>query len=189
MKFTVIPAASLFLALATGAIDPNFQPCMPSARTDAYNTFLHRHVHSVPPERDEMDAWTAFLKNNNFCNRPVQSFFPYDDMRRVVDVCARTGGKIHLRNLCISKGNFSFITLTVQNETCAIKRIERESKHIILACEEIKNTCQPVHYQKNPENYAPKDSAPDCPGAASHSAIRAAKTLVFLLVFLCPALL
>lgn len=190
MKFTVVLVACLFPALVS-AIDVNFEPCMPTAHKDAYNTFLHRHVHSGAPESEDKDAWTAFLKNNSFCNRPVQSFFPYRDMRRINDVCAPSGGKIHRNNLCISKGSFSFITLTVQNETCLIKSILRESKHIILACEVIKKTCEPVHYQKNPQNVVPSDSAPDCPGAksASYPEIRAAKTVVLSLVLLCPALL
>lgn len=190
MKFAVFPALCLHLALVS-ATDHNLQPCMPAAYQGAHNTFINRHVHAGTPEGTDNDAWEAFLKNNSFCNRPVQSFFPYGDMQRINDVCSPAGGKIYRRNLCISKASFSFVTLTVNNETCQVEHIMHESKHIILACAEIEKMCQPVHFQKNPEDVFPKDNAPDCPGApsASHPGIRAPKTAALFVIFLWSALL
>ncbi|MFT7808521.1 angiogenin-like [Arapaima gigas] len=180
-----------FVLLCTDA-DHNPQPCMPTNYTSGHKTFLERHVVKSSPETLDTGVWEEFLRNRSFCHRPTQSFLPYTEKEGIDAVCSLAGGKLHTGNLCISKKPFSFITVrTGGNKSggCTISHVDREAKHIILACETIKDACVPVHFQGNPDGQEPQEDAPDCrgPPPASGAALKSAdsiKTLCFLLASL-----
>ncbi|XP_031432833.1 uncharacterized protein LOC116222535 [Clupea harengus] len=167
--------------------DQNSMPCMLSDRTTAYKTFLKRHILEGAPSTKDQNAWEELLRNKNFCFRPTQSFLPESERQRVEAVCSPSGGKVFKGNMCISKESFSFITVRVQSGTCGIKRIDREQKHLILACEKLRNVCQPVHFEGNPQNLVPDQNRPDCglssPPSGSRG-VRAAAALVGVLSLL-----
>ncbi|XP_057195980.1 uncharacterized protein LOC130557878 [Triplophysa rosa] len=150
------------------SLDKNPNPCMPAKYNNAYNVFLKRHIPDGAPHTLDQNAWQAFLRKINMCDRPTQSFFRANERRRVDNVCTKAGGKTLSGNLCISKEKFSFVTVRVDTAegTCGIRNIRNESKHIILACEDIGDVCQPVHFEGNPKDEVPSNNQLDC-GARS----------------------
>ena len=78
-------------------------------------------------------------------------------------MCSPDGGRTLEDNLCISGRNFTFVTVRIRKNTCEIKKLKRETKHLILACDDIDDTCRPVHFEGNPEDLKPdKNRQPPC---------------------------
>lgn len=152
----------LFLTGLAAVDDQNSTPCLLSNRTTSYKTFLKRHILEGAPSTEDQNAWEELLRNKRFCHRPTQSFLPESERQRVEAVCTPAGGKTFKGKMCISKEAFSFITVRVEHGTCGIKRIDRERKHLILACEKFRNICQPVHFEGNPQSLVPDQNRPDC---------------------------
>ncbi|XP_062394073.1 uncharacterized protein LOC134082403 [Sardina pilchardus] len=191
MKTAVVWTLCLLLSLTGMAAsdDQNAIACELPARSSAYNNFLKRHIMEGAPSADDQNAWENLLRNMKFCNRPTQSFLPESERRRVEAVCSPAGGKAFRGNMCISKEPFSFITVRVEPDTCGIKRIVHERKHLILSCDKVQNACQPVHFEGNPQSLVPDQNKPNCglrsPGSGGH---RAAAGLVSMLCLLLVAL-
>uniref|UniRef100_A0AAY4C532 Ribonuclease A-domain domain-containing protein n=1 Tax=Denticeps clupeoides TaxID=299321 RepID=A0AAY4C532_9TELE len=157
MKTALFLAFLSHISLASEADVRSPEPCMLTKHNQAHNTFLKRHVAEGAPSTDDQNGWETFLRKSKFCHRPTQSFLPDSERERVNAVCA-SGGKLYKGNLCISKEPFSFITVRVEQGTCGIRKVVRETKHLILACEKIENHCKPVHFEGNPENIKPDNN-------------------------------
>ncbi|KAI5628645.1 hypothetical protein C0J50_12784 [Silurus asotus] len=136
---------------------------MPSDRTDAYNEFLYKHVNSDAPQSLDQKQWQAFITKTNTCDRPVQSFIPYDQKQPVDEICSPSGGKTfsNQRDLCVSKQEFNFTTVYM-GKNCTVKRVISENKYLLLACNEIQDQCLPVHFEPNKNNSGPDNNMPDC---------------------------
>ncbi|XP_051576001.1 uncharacterized protein LOC127453577 [Myxocyprinus asiaticus] len=154
----------VFVFSMSHSVDRNSVPCMPAKYNNAHNVFLKRHIPEGVPNTWDQNAWETFLRNIHTCTRPTQSFFRASEKQRVDNVCTKAGGKTLSGNLCISKDKFSFVTvrIDVTNGACGIRSMHNETKHIILACEEIGDFCQPVHFEGNPENTTPSNNLLDC---------------------------
>ncbi|KPP58769.1 angiogenin-like [Scleropages formosus] len=192
MKVAVLQVLP-FVLLSVNA-DFNPQPCMSTNHTSGHRTFLARHVLKSSPETLDAKVWEEFLRNHSFCHRPTQSFLPYREKEEIDAVCSPAGGRLHTRNLCISRKPFSFITVkTVGTHlgSCNVSHVDRETKHIILACETIKDICVPVHFEGNPDQEEPRDDAPDCQSSppASSWSLKAHDSITLLCFFLCSVLL
>lgn len=74
--------------LTTTSSEFNPYPCMYSAETDAYKTFLNKHVRPDAPETLDQNQWQAFIKNIGTCDRPIQSFIPFAQKQQVDNVCS-----------------------------------------------------------------------------------------------------
>ncbi|XP_016334594.1 uncharacterized protein LOC107683016 [Sinocyclocheilus anshuiensis] len=152
-----------FVLPQSHSVDLNTKPCLPARYNNAHNVFLKRHIPEGVPETGDNNAWETFLKKIKTCGRPTQSFFRNSDKQRVENVCSKAGGKTLSGNLCISKEKFSFVTVRIDAEgACGIRNIRNETKYIILACEQIGDACQPVHFEGNPESTAPSKNQLDC---------------------------
>lgn len=163
---------------------------MPAKYNNAHNVFLQRHIPGGVPNTWDQNAWQAFLRKIQMCGRPTQSFFRASEKQRVDNVCTKAGGKTLSGNLCISKEKFSFVTVRVDTSegACGIKTIRNESKHIILACEEIGDVCEPVHFEGNPNNEVPSNNQLDC-GAQDRSGTKTIGLNVMMLLFTLVALI
>ncbi|KAL2084710.1 hypothetical protein ACEWY4_020228 [Coilia grayii] len=191
MRAAVFLALVLYLCLISmtaAASDQNSRPCLLSNRTTAYKTFLQRHILEGAPSTEDQNAWEALLRSKKFCFRPTQSFLPESERQRVEAVCSPSGGKTFEGNMCISKQPFSFITVRVEHGTCGIKRIERQTRHLILACEKLRNVCQPVHFEGNPMNLSPDKNMPDCGLGRASAGVRTTAGLLSALSLLLVAL-
>lgn len=162
---------------------------MPAQYNNAHNTFLKRHIPDGVPQTSDQNAWQAFLRKIDMCGRPTQSFFRANERQRVDHVCTKAGGKTLSGNYCISKDQFSFVTVRVNNVegACGISSIRNESKHIILACDDIGDVCQPVHFEGNPENKLPSNNQLDC-GAKENAGTKTIASNVMMLLFTLVAL-
>lgn len=140
-----------------------FFPCMYSGKTDAYEKFLNKHVRSDAPKTLDQNQWQAFIRQIGTCERPVQSFIPYSQKQQVDNVCSPSGGKTYSdsSDLCVSKQEFTFTTVFVDNN-CIVYKVILETKYLLLACNEILGYCCPVHFQPNPNNIGPDNRNPDC---------------------------
>ncbi|KAL7886452.1 hypothetical protein AOLI_G00041730 [Acnodon oligacanthus] len=139
----------------------NRYPCMQSDNAQAYISFLSKHVRADAPKTLGQNEWQAFIQQIETCDRLVQSFLPFSDKHRVDNVCSSSGGKTHHDNMCISTQEFGFTTVHLGNN-CIVKQVTPERKHIILACDEVKGDCLPVHFKANRNNVKPKPKSPDC---------------------------
>lgn len=172
-----------FVLPQSHSLDRNSNPCMPAKYNNAHNVFLKRHIPDGVPKTWDQNAWETFLRKIQMCGRRTQSFFRANEKQRVENVCTMAGGKTMAGNLCISKEKFSFVTVRIDatDGACGIRSMRNESKHIILACEEIGDACQPVHFEGNPENRAPSNNQLDC-GAKGSSGTKT--SVINLLSFL-----
>ncbi|KAI5106081.1 hypothetical protein C0J45_3778 [Silurus meridionalis] len=150
------------LANELAAVSSDF-PCMHSDRTDAYNKFLYKHVNSDAPQSLDQNQWQNFIRKINTCDRPVQSFIPYNQKQSVDEICSPSGGKTfsNQRDLCVSKQEFTFTTVYVDNN-CIVTGVISENKYLLLACNEIQGHCLPVHFEPNKNNFGPDNNMPDC---------------------------
>ncbi|XP_037639728.1 angiogenin-2 [Sebastes umbrosus] len=153
---------SVCLLLAHQTFGKNDAPCQRSKWNNAYNTFIKRHIRSSLPETLDQNLWEAYIKNNGGCDRPTQSFLHQRDLDRVKAVCTDQGGAVYKENLCISRQPFNFVTVRSVPGTCGIKSVREETKHLILACEELSNQCLPVHFEGNSDNSKPNNNARGC---------------------------
>nr|XP_021322551.1 uncharacterized protein LOC110437975 [Danio rerio] len=161
-----------FVLPQSQAVDANSKPCMPARYNNTHNVFLKRHIPDGVPKTWDQNAWEAFLRKIKTCGRPTQSFFRATEKQRVENVCSKDGGKTLSGNLCISKEKFSFVTVRIDTEgACGIRSMRNETKHIILACEDIGDVCQPVHFEGNPEGKAPSNNQLDCGAKGSSGTI------------------
>lgn len=140
----------------------NDAPCQLSKWNNGFNTFVKRHIRSGTPNSLDQNEWYNYIKNNGGCDRPTQSFLHTSELDRVKAVCTNKGGKVYKDNLCISEQPFTFVTVRSYQGTCGIKSVREETKHLILACEELSNQCLPVHFEGNPENVKPNNNARGC---------------------------
>lgn len=149
----------------------NDAPCEPSTWNNGYKTFLRRHVPSGSPRSLDHNEWEKFIRSIGGCSRPTQSFLNPDDLDEVKAVCTSGGGKVYKENLCISQQPFTFVTVRSDPGTCGIKRVNRETKHLILACEVLENQCLPIHFEGNPTDKKPNNNARGCqdPRSKSHA--------------------
>ncbi|XP_054478081.1 uncharacterized protein LOC129109954 [Anoplopoma fimbria] len=153
-------AVCLLMCHLTLAI--NDAPCQRSKWNNGFNTFVSRHIRPGTPNNLDQNAWETYIKNNGGCSRPTQSFLSPSYLDRVKAVCTNKGGVIHKDNLCISREPFDFVTVRSEQGTCGIRSIQRETKYLILACEEIANQCLPVHFEGNPKSTRPDNNARGC---------------------------
>lgn len=176
-----------FVLPQSHSVDPISKPCMPAKYNNAHNVFLKRHIPDGVPKTWDQNAWESFLRKIQTCKRPTQSFFRASEKQRVENVCTNAGGKTMSGNLCISKEKFSFVTVRIDitEGACGIRNMRNETKHIILACEEIGDACQPVHFEGNPESRTPSNNQLDC-GAMGSSGTKT--TVINVLSFLCTLL-
>ncbi|XP_041962399.1 uncharacterized protein LOC121720399 isoform X2 [Alosa sapidissima] len=138
-------------------------PCMPSAWRSAYDTFLKRHLPEDQPSSLDQNQWESFIRQHKLCHRPTQSFLHPEDKQQVLDVCSAAGGRTMQNNLCISGQEFSFTTVHLLYKDCTIKKVFSETKHLILACDDIDGVCRPVHFQRNPNGTKPdQNRQPPC---------------------------
>lgn len=140
----------------------NDAPCQLSKRRSGYQTFLQRHLPPGTPSSLDRSDWGKYLKTSGACKRPTQSFLHPQDQDRVISVCSNRGGRVYKDNLCISKEPFKFVTVRSEPDTCGIRSIQEESKHLILACEVLDNQCLPVHFEGNPGDLKPEYNAKGC---------------------------
>uniref|UniRef100_A0A3Q1FN41 Ribonuclease A-domain domain-containing protein n=1 Tax=Acanthochromis polyacanthus TaxID=80966 RepID=A0A3Q1FN41_9TELE len=148
------------LKLQTSA--KNDAPCQPSKWNNGYKTFIKRHIRSGTPNSYDEDEWKAYIKTHGGCDRPTQSFLLPKDLDRVRAVCSSGGGQVYQENLCISRQPFKFVTVRSEPQTCSIRSVKAETKHLILACEVLENQCLPVHFEGNPEGLRPDNNARGC---------------------------
>ncbi|KAG7474852.1 angiogenin-like [Solea senegalensis] len=160
--FKVFSTLAICLLLASQTFAKNEAPCQKSKWNNGYNTFVRRHIRDGLPATLNRDDWKAYIKNNGGCDRPTQSFLHPADLDRVKSVCTSAGGKTYKENLCISQQPFTFVTVRSEPETCGIRNIREETKHLILACEVLENQCLPVHFEGNPESHGPNNNAKGC---------------------------
>ncbi|XP_026855042.2 uncharacterized protein LOC113570681 [Electrophorus electricus] len=139
----------------------NQHPCMYSDKIHAYKDFLSKHVRADAPTTLDQNKWQAFIQNIGTCNRPIQSFLPFTQKQEVDNVCSASGGKVYSGNLCISRQEFTFTTVYVDNN-CILRKVISERKYIILACDELQGYCRPVHFEANPGNVGPNPLWLDC---------------------------
>lgn len=140
----------------------NEAPCQLSKWNNGYRTFLKRHVRDGTPRSTDQNEWEKYIRNNGGCDRPTQSFLHPDDLERVKAVCSNRGGKVYKENLCISQEPFTFVTVRSEPNTCGIRSITPEKKHLIVACEVLDNQCLPVHFEGNPKNLRPSNNDRGC---------------------------
>ncbi|KAI5618309.1 hypothetical protein C0J50_22291 [Silurus asotus] len=161
MHFYIL-SVLLFGALLANELPADSFPCMHSDRTDAYDKFLYKHVRSDAPQSLDQNKWQAFIKKIKTCNRRVQSFIPHNQKQPVENICS-SGGKTfsNQRDLCVSKQEFNFTTVSVNNN-CIVTRVISETKYLLLACNEIRGRCLPVHFEPNNNNSGPDNNMPDC---------------------------
>ncbi|MCI4374638.1 hypothetical protein PGIGA_G00008330 [Pangasianodon gigas] len=146
---------------ATDSSENTFSPCTDSAKTDAYERFLNKHVRPDTPKTLDQNEWQAFIRRIGTCNRPVQSFIPFAQKQRVANICSPSGGKTYINNLCVSKQEFTFTTVNVDNN-CIVRSVISETKYLLLACDNVQGYCLPVHFEPNPNNDGPDNKNPDC---------------------------
>ncbi|KAL7875282.1 hypothetical protein SRHO_G00062520 [Serrasalmus rhombeus] len=164
--FMVVLCVSSSLADDYKNLEHNPKPCMKSDKKRACESFLFKHVNEHAPTSLDQNQWQNFIRNViNTCDRPVQSFVPFAEKQQVLGVCSPSGGKIYRDHLCVSKVEFSFTTVRVDNN-CIVTSVKSEKKYLILGCDEIKNQCCPVHFESNPKNVGPADHSSDCKAPA-----------------------
>lgn len=163
MFYYIVSVLFIWILLAN-KLAAGFYPCMQSGKTDAYEKFLNKHVRSDVPKSLDQNQWQAFIRQIGTCDRPVQSFIPFTQKQEVDNICSPSGGKTYASDLCVSKQEFTFTTVLVDNN-CIVYRVMPEKKYLLLACNEIKGherSCLPVHFQWNPNNIGPDNRNPDC---------------------------
>ncbi|XP_062847850.1 uncharacterized protein LOC134310234 [Trichomycterus rosablanca] len=172
------------------SLEGNPKPCMRAKSNNAHSVFLKRHLPDGVPKTWDQNVWNTLLRQINTCGRPTQSFFHQNDRERVNAVCTKGGGKQLSGNLCISKEKFSFVTVRVDvgEGLCGIKSMRNETKHIILACDEVGDACRPVHFEGNPNSLVPNNNDRDCgegsqPGSG-FKAVISKSLVVFTLIVL-----
>lgn len=158
----VFLSLAICLLLGHQTFARNDAPCQRGKWNNAFNTFLKRHIRKGLPNSNNNNEWEKYIRDNGGCERPTQSFLTPKDLDRVKDVCTNSGGKVYKDNLCISDQTFTFVTVRSFPGTCGIKRIDNETKHLILACEVLDNQCVPVHFEGNPDNQRPNNNARGC---------------------------
>ena len=167
----LLPLALLGLWLCHLSLAKNDAPCKSGKWNNAYDTFLHRHVPPDTPRGLDQNAWQRYITSQG-CSRPTQSFLDPRDLERVKAVCSDGGGRRLKENLCISRERFSFVTVRSEINTCGIRGVTQESKHLVLACEVLQNQCLPVHFESNWQDLKPDHNAGGC--ASGRSAAGAA---------------
>ncbi|KAL1259253.1 hypothetical protein QQF64_009830 [Cirrhinus molitorella] len=99
------------------------QPCTKAKDQNAYDTFLHRHLRKdTPTDPRKLREWQKFINKINTWDRPIQSFLPFREAKRVIAVCS-SGGKMYEGNLCISKDSLTFFTVEI-NDRKQVKRVK-----------------------------------------------------------------
>lgn len=161
-SLTAFLPLALCLLISHQTSAKNDAPCQLSKWNNGFDTFLRRHLRSGTPSSLDHNQWEVYIKNNGGCGRPTQSFLPESSEARVKAVCTNQGGVVYKDNLCISRQPFTFVTVRSEPGTCGIKSVSRETKHLILACEELGNQCLPVHFEGNPTSAAPDNNARGC---------------------------
>ncbi|CAB1445924.1 unnamed protein product [Pleuronectes platessa] len=91
----------------------NDVPCQKSQWNNAFNTFVKRHIRAGLPNTLDQNEWENYIRNNNDCDRPTQSFLRHEELDRVNAMCTKEGGKIYEKNMCMSNQNFTFVTIHV----------------------------------------------------------------------------
>ncbi|XP_068425629.1 angiogenin [Clinocottus analis] len=178
-----LPLAACLL-MGAPALAKNDAPCQLSKWNNGFNTFLKRHVRAGIPSSLDQNEWESYIRNNGGCDRPTQSFLQQGDLDRVKAVCTSEGGAVYKENLCISRQPFTFVTVRSQPGTCGIRSVQRETKHLILACEELGNQCLPVHFEGNPVDARPNNNARGCQDSRTADAPSFRMTWLWLLLAL-----
>ncbi|XP_059196099.1 uncharacterized protein LOC131976895 [Centropristis striata] len=160
LKVFLTLSVCLLLAHQTSARSD--APCQRSTYYKGYKNFIERHVRAGIPNSLNQNEWEKYIRNHGGCSRPTQSFLPESDLDRVNAVCSTKGGVVYKDNLCISRDSFKFVTVRSEPGTCGIRSVTQETKHLILACEELNNQCLPVHFEGNPTNAKPNNNARGC---------------------------
>ncbi|KAG7264129.1 hypothetical protein CRUP_003327 [Coryphaenoides rupestris] len=157
----LIPLALLCLWLCHDALARNRLPCQPTSWNNGFSTFIRRHIRPDTPKGLDQNQWMAYILKLG-CDRPTQSFLNSSELERVKAVCSDQGGRRLRENLCISMKPFTFTTVRSEANTCGIRSVKRETKHLILACEVLDNQCLPVHFEGNWEDAKPDNNAKGC---------------------------
>lgn len=158
----ILLTLSVCLLLGHQTCAKNDAPCQRTTWNKGYITFIQRHIPSGTPSSLDPAEWKNYIKNKTGCGRPTQSFLSPKDLDRVRDVCTKKGGKTYKDNLCISQQSFTFVTVRSEPGTCGIRSVQKENKHLILACEALGDDCLPVHFEGNPKNLKPNYNDKGC---------------------------
>ncbi|CAL8247265.1 unnamed protein product [Lota lota] len=183
-----VSLALLCLWLCHHSLAKNDAPCQLSKWKNGFNTFLKRHVRPGTPTGLDQNVWGKYISNFG-CDRPTQSFLDPRDLERVKAVCSDQGGQQYKESLCISRQPFAFVTVRSVPDTCDIRSVTREHKHLILACEALGSQCLPVHFEANWENLKPDNNARGCGGNQRAAAAAAGLKASWLWLLLSSALL
>ncbi|KAL1274282.1 hypothetical protein QQF64_027096 [Cirrhinus molitorella] len=154
------------------------KPCIKAKDQNAYDTFLYRHLRKdTPTDPRKLREWQKFINKIHTWDRPVQSFLPYREAKRVIAVCS-SGGKMYEGNLCISKDSLTFFTVEI-NDRKQVKRVKVQEQYVILGCDKINNKCLPIHFEANLNDAIPDNNKPDCSKAMANTSFIPFEELFF----------
>ncbi|XP_037392734.1 uncharacterized protein LOC119263057 isoform X1 [Pygocentrus nattereri] len=172
-KLGPAPAPDLDSELIT--YDPNSAPCKPSSNRYMNKRFNQHHFCTLNSYGTDHKLWTKFIKDHKVCNYKsgIKSFLDNSEKNQVEDVCSPSGGKLFERhtNLCISKQAFCFIEVR-WDDNCEVWKVSNVTQHIILACDEIRRKCLPVHFEKNPQNSQPHEKSLKCSSSEEEGSVQ-----------------
>lgn len=168
LSFVIILTVVLHTSLSELDMWYPSKPCTKAKNLDGYDTFLNHHLRKdAPNDPRKLREWQKFITKINTWNRPIQSFLPFREARRVIAVCS-SAGKMYEGNLCISKKPFTFFTVEIAAKK-QVKRVKVQEQHVILGCDKIKTKCLPIHFEANVNDDIPDDIKPDCSKAMANS--------------------
>lgn len=168
LSFMIILTAVLHTCLCELNMLHPSQPCTDAKNQNAYDTFLKHHLRKdTPTDPHKLREWQKFINRIKTWDRPIQSFLPFREERRVTAVCS-SGGKMYGGNLCISKKHFKFFTVEINNRK-QVKKVKVQEQHVILGCDKIENKCLPIHFEANINDAAPDNNKPDCSKAMANT--------------------
>ncbi|KAM4601112.1 uncharacterized protein ACJ7VT_020940 isoform 1-T2 [Polymixia lowei] len=158
----VLALVSLSVCLSIHLAYANWAPCLPAEFIDGYSVFLKRHLPSDTPSTLNHEDWEVYLKQHTDCDKSLQSFLSPDDRNGIEDICRPHAGKQQSGNYCISKNNFTFISVHSELGTCIIRNVTMVTQHVIVACDMVDQFCRPTHLEENRKGLVPRQEDPDC---------------------------
>ncbi|MED6250958.1 hypothetical protein ATANTOWER_017350 [Ataeniobius toweri] len=143
-------------------------PCQRTARNNAYNSFLRKHVLQGSFDTRRKSEWERYLTNLNLCDRPRQSFVRSTDQERFVQIC-NGNGKLLNDNLCTSTSRVRLYDLRLQrnSQRCTVTYLRAHYKYVTVACDKVDNLCRPVHFESS-QDRKPSSSAQTCGATTDH---------------------
>ncbi|CAJ1051852.1 seminal ribonuclease-like [Xyrichtys novacula] len=149
---TVIIISVALVHQGRGAPHAHLQPCQEPATPGAYNTFARRHIITETFDRNSLQEWARYLRNNNLCGRvPTQSFIDAEeaDVRRI---CSYSGRRVN--NAPQAQGDFCMSNAIMRlydvdsDKRCNIWRLAAVNHYVIVRCAQVDGTCLPIHFER-----------------------------------------